>query len=374
LELHTVVKTMNDLRRDLAEFEDCVQNDYGVGYYFRPPADAAVIPKGIDLEAWTRYRVGLDEWNRRTEGSLQRGLQHFRHVISRCPDFAPGHILAAESLCLLGHIGLQVFPPSDVMSEAKAHARKALGTAADKETLAAAHSAMGKICFIFDWDLKRAEQEFRSALALHPAHAPTHQGLAHVLLVTDRWPESIESINRARLFAPSAPMIHATVGWLYFFMGQCGEAAKACQQTAELHPEFPTGFFMLGVAQEALGRSREAIAAFERSYELSPSPVSLSAMGHSYARVGKPAEARSVLKEMSKLAKQRFVSSYLFGFVHAGLGERNKALDCLERAYQERCDWLLYAGLDPRWQILHNEPRFKQLLKQVGVFRFWPLR
>ena len=374
LERHTVVKTVNDLRQELEEFGDCIQNDYNVGYYFRPPADAKAIPNGIDLETWTEYRVGLDEWSRRTEGSLQRGLAHFRRVITRCPDFAPGYIWAAECLCLLGHVGLQVFPAAEVMAEARAHASKALSAAADNETLAAAHSAIGKIHCIFDWDLKRAEQEFRSALALHPAHAPTHQGLAHVLLLTNRWAESMESINRARLFAPSAPMIHGTVGWLQIFMGRYSEAAQACQRTTELYPEFPAGFFMLGVAQEASGLPDEAIASFERSFELSPSPVSLSAMGHASATSGKPGKARSVLKQMSKLAGQRFVSSYLFGFVHAGLGQKDEALGCLERACEERCDWLLYAGLDPRWQTLYQEPRFRKLLKRVGVFPYWPFR
>jgi len=157
-------------------------------------------------------------------------------------------------------------------------------------------------------------------------------------------------------------------------MGRPAEAARAFEQTTELHPDFPAGFFMLGVAQEALGMFDEAVAAFIRSYELSLSPVPLASMGHAFAKSGKRAKARSVLGQMSKLARNRLISSYLFAFVHAGLGDNNTALACLERACEERCDWLLYAGLDPRWDMLHKEPRFRQLLKRVGVLQYGALR
>lgn len=383
LELHTVGKTVTDLRLALGNYGDCIQSEYGIGYYFNPPVsrknmtitlDTATLPEGIDLDTWTRYSVGLQEWNRRTESSLQRGLQHFRQVISRCSTFAPGYIGAGECLALLGHVGFQVLQPSEVIPEARAYARKALAKATDKESRAAAHSLQGKLSLLFDWNFKKAEQEFRAALAEHPTHVPTHHGLAHLFLVTNRWPDSINSIETAQRLAPSSPMIHGTAGWFRYFMRLYEDAAKACRQTTELHPDFPAGYVMLGVAQEELGMYKEAIGAFERSFDLSPSPVPLSALGHAYAKSGKPDKARMVLKQMSGLAQKRFVSSYLFAFIHAGLGETPKALSQLERAEKENCDWLIYSGIDPRWRDLYNEPRFTQLLKRVGVYKYWPHR
>ena len=162
-------------------------------------------------------------------------------------------------------------------------------------------------------------------------------------------------------------MIQGTAGWLLYFMGRSKEAVAMCRKTITDHPEFPAGYVMLALACEAEGLYNDALEAFGISNELVPSPVPLAGLGHLYGLTGKRASVARILNQLGRIAETKRVSPYHYALIHVGCGEMEKALDCLEEALGERFDWLIHAGVDPRWAPLRRNRRFKRLLRQIGL-------
>jgi len=112
----------------------------------------------------------------------------------------------------------------------------------------------------------------------------------------------------------------------------------------------------------------EAIAEIQKAIDLSGgSPLSLAALGHTYAVWGKRAEAERVLNELKESSKQGYISAYSIAAIHAGLGEKDQAFIWLEKAYEERSGWLIWLRAEPISDPLRSDPRFQDLLRRVGL-------
>lgn len=372
--IHTIVQTANDLRRCLGAYGDCIENQHGIGYRFRrPPKHPRTIASAnLDLQTLTLYSLAVEEFGRRSRQSLVRALTYFRAVVERHPQFVPAVLGIADCLTLLGHGGFPVFRPTDILPETRATAAKVLELATDPQMKASGYAAIGKIRLMFDWNWADAELNFRRALSLDPANASAQHGLAHLFLITNRWTESLTAIAEARRYAPASAMIHGTSGWLLHFMGRYAEAIAICQTTTELHPQFPAGHVMLAAAYQSAGRYREAKLSFQRSYELEPAPAPFAGLANLQASSGKAASAERIIRKLSAMASpQLVVSPYFLALGHAGLGDEETALGCLEQACSERFDWMVHLGVEPRWRVLHRHRRFRKLLEHVGLYEFW---
>jgi len=372
---HTINKSANDLKHLLGIYGDCIQNQPGIGFYFQPPAEKKIlapVPE-LDLDAMGLYGRALTEWNKRTLCSLQRALRDFREILKQNPKFVHALLGLVDCLTLLSHAGFPVLKAARTVRETMSAAKRALELAPDGETRAAALTALGKAELLFNLNFKKAEALYLQALDGHQEHAPAHHGLGHIYLITNRHEDALDALAQARKFAPSSPMIHATYGWLLYFMGRYKEAVRHCKSTASLYEHFPAGHSMLGLAYEADEKYPEAIAAFQTAQDLEPSPVPLAWLGHLYGRLSKGRALERVQKELEKMAAERMlqVSPYHLALIHAGKGEVQPTLNCLERAFRQRFDWMIYLAVDPRWQLLHSERRFVRLLENLGLRKFW---
>lgn len=372
---HTVNKTAHDLSRSLGIWGDCIQNKHAVGFYFRPPATAATVKTDsggpIDTEAQAHYEVGVAEWNRRTEASLQRALENFRRVLERYPDFVPALLGLADCLILLTHGGFPVLR-KDVLPEAEMSIEKALFLAQGTAQSAAGHAMLGKLQLIHKWNWVDAEESLRHSIDLDPTHAPAHHTISQLFLITERPELALESIDRARRLSPASAMIHMTAGWLRYFLGHYEEAVTICRRVVQLHPEFAAGHAVLGIAYQGAGMMKEARDALETSRELSTSPNAIAGLGHLHGTLGHTSRARSGLGQLAAMQKRgAIVSPYFYALIHVGLGEADKALNQLQIAANERFDWLLHLSVESRWKPLHRDRRFKELLRGVGLDRAW---
>jgi tetratricopeptide (TPR) repeat protein len=366
VEPQTIAQTVKDLRGRLGLYSDCIRNQPGKGYYFdRPPYGA---PQGGDppLEVVTLLKVATDEWNRRTSVSLLRALKLFRRVVELDPGCVRGHLGVATCITLGCHVGFAVVPMGE-LAEARKAADVSLSLARDNSSRAAAMCQMAQIRIMYDWQFEDAERLLEEARRLDEEHAPVHQFFAHLYLVTNRWSEVMSAINTARRLAPSSPMFHSTAGLMLHFMRRHQEAIRVCEDAVALHPEFSRGYGMLGMAFEGNGRHDLAIKSFEIAAQIEEHPTYTAALGHVYALVGNRAKSRQALAQLRRMAKTQTVSPYFYALLHAGIGDRNKAVGCLEEAHAERCDWLIHAGVDPRWDSLRHMERFQRLLTKLGL-------
>jgi DNA-binding winged helix-turn-helix (wHTH) protein/TolB-like protein len=316
-------------------------------------------------DAYRAYLQGRYEWNQRSEAGLKRGIERFQHAVAIDPKFAAAHSGLADSYSVLGY--LSFLSPGEAFPEARRHATKALVLDA---SLGEAHASLGFVKLYFEWDWPGAEAEFQRAIALNPNHATPHQWYSIYLLTAGRPADAFREIRSAQERDPLSLSVNTDLGFHYYYTGRYDEAVKQLKLVLEMNPDFPPAHLWLGRTYQELGRFDDALVEFRRVEErISDWPVSIAARGFVAGVAGRPAHALEALAALEKLSGDRFVTSYGVALVHASLGQNDAAFASLNKAFDERSNWLVWLRLDPRWNGLRSDPRFAQL---VGRMRFSP--
>ena len=306
-----------------------------------------------DPEAYNLYLKGRYFWNRRSPESARRAIGYFEEAIARDPGYALAYAGLADA-CQGRARG--------EMARAKNAAARAVAL---DDRLAEGHAALARALINYDWDWGGAEREFRRAVDLNPGYPETYHGYSHLLLPAGRVEESLAVSRRALDLDPLSVSMVAHVGWHYAFSGAYEESMPYNRAALDMDPTFHPARIHLGMALEQLGRIDEAIAQF--STDVSGDSEAAGCLGHAYARSGRAADARRVLDQMEELSSKQYISPFDRAVVHAGLEDRDGALQWLEKAAEERVPDVLVLRLDPRLARLEGEPRFQALARRVGL-------
>lgn len=315
-------------------------------------------------QAYQLYLKGRHHWGRRTLGELQRAAELFEQAIATDPGYAPAHVGLADSYALLTHYG--PYPPGKLMPKARVAAERALEL---DSRLGEAHATLGWIRSVYDWDFAGAEREFQQAIAFNPGYATAHHWYADACLAPmERLEEAMAHLEYAQELDPLSLTIPISLGAMFCQAGQPERGVEQFQKALELEPNFYLAHWNLGLLLEQQSMPDKAVAAFQLARAFSgDAPFLLAAVGHAYGLSGKRDEANNLLKELEKISRWRFVSPWNMGTIHLGLGEVDRALACLEKAYQERCSDLIWLKMDPRTKPLHTDRRFRSLLSRLGL-------
>ena len=204
-------------------------------------------------------------------------------------------------------------------------------------------------------------------IELNPGYAQGRMWYGDFLTSMARSEEAVQEMRRALELDPLSLMVNNATGWHLYLARRYDEAIAQFSRALELDPNFALAHFDLGRAYEQKGMYEPALAEFEKAKALSPdTPYILAGLGHCYGVMGHRREAQEVLQELKVLSKRRPVGSLNFALVHLGLGDKEQALDHLEKALAERDGWLRYLNADPIYDPLRSEPRFQSLLQK------WP--
>jgi len=330
------------------------------------PQELARLQTGVtvDPRAHEAYLKGRHHWNRRTADGLQRAIAAFNEALEIDPGYTLAHAGLADVWCVLGVFSFA--PPTEAYPRSRAAAQRALEL---DPTLGEAHVALGWITAFFDFDWRGAEAHFRLALELAPNHATAHQWYALYLVECGRFAEADAAMARALQLDPLSLMIATTAALSPHCSGRFAEAEDRIRRALDLDSGFWLAHWMLGRNHEATGDLGAAQAAFEKAIATSGgNPQALSALGHAKALGGESAGAQEILEQLSRLARERYVSAFDFALVEAGLGHSDEALAWLGRAYAER-SFVTGGSLvsDPRLQPLRALKPFRDLLRRVGV-------
>jgi tetratricopeptide (TPR) repeat protein len=206
----------------------------------------------------------------------------------------------------------------------------------------------------------------RRAIALDPDHPASHQWYSIYLLAAGRPQEALREIQLAQQRDPLSLSVNTDLGFHYYYTGQYEEAVKQLTLVLEMNPEFAPAHLWLGRTYQELDRFDDALEAYLRVEErIREWPVSIAARGFIAGVAGQPALARQVLAELEQLSSERFVTSYGVALVHAGLGQDDAAFASLDKAFDERSNWLVWLRLDPRWDALRADSRFSELASRM---------
>jgi len=256
------------------------------------------------------------------------------------------------------------FPPRDTYPRARQAAAQAL---AIDPTNAPAHFYSALVAMEYDWNFAEAEREFKKNLELRPNCVDTHHMYAHFLLSMGRMEEAKAETRRALEIDPADAGLVACVAWHDVTMEQYDQAEKHCTQAASMGAGGEALHLWLGWAHEQRGRFDDAILEFQKAVVASENGVLFNAaLGHAYAVAGRQAEAQQVLDRLLERAKTEYVSPYEIAVVYAGLGDRDRAFEWLEKAYQDRASFLPHFRMDPRIWSLRSDARFQSLLRRMN--------
>ena len=315
-----------------------------------------------NAEAYQLYLRGRFHVFRLTLPEIQQGISYFQQAINLDPNYALAYAGLSDAYRSLA-LGSELLP-TEFLPKAQTAANKAIEL---DDALSEAHTTLGATLF-WQWNWNESENQFKRALELNPNEANVHIFYAHLLSNTGRHAEALAEIKRARELDPLFPFAGALEGQFLLHAGQPDEALDRLRKTFELAPNFWMPHLFAASVYSQKGLFEEAVAEARKARELSPTQtVSVANESYVLAKLGKKAEARTLLNELLKLSETRFVPPVHLAVIYNGLGETDKAFEWLEKGYEQRDPKMAFLKVDPKWNNLRSEPRFVELLQRLRL-------
>jgi len=327
-----------------------------------PPAARHHTP---DPAAEELYLKGIYYWQKRTPESLNQAVDYFTQAVVRDPQYAEAYVGLADCYNLLREYSLM--PPNEAYPRAQAAAKRAIVL---DDSLSGAHSALGFVDFYWSWDAAGAQREFVRALTLDPNSAVAHYWYGTFLLHLGRFSESLQEIEKAQKLDPDSKSILADKGLVLFHDGQKEQAVELLKQLSATEPDFLSPHNYLAIIHLAQGEYPQYLAESRKAAALlhdQPRLEIVAAGEKGLARGGAPGMWSAILKVQQRLHADGKVSAYDLARTYAALGRKQEALEDLQTAYQQHEPELVSMRVDVALAGLHSEPRFRELLSQVGL-------
>jgi tetratricopeptide (TPR) repeat protein len=318
-----------------------------------------VIPEAY--EAYLRGRSFITS-DFLTPQDLRTAQRYFEESIRKDPGFALGYVGLADC-----YVYLAVFDqvsPERVYQPAREALRKAMEL---DDIIGEAHATLALLKWRQEWDWAATEREFNTAIALAPNFGCAHLNRSFYLSWRGQRSEALAELAKSRELDPGYSFDDSEAA-AYYQLRDYEGLVKASKRQAASNPNDWLGHYFLGVGYEGLGKRAEAIVEYQSAVKTSDGEQDpTAALAHVYAVSGRSAQADKMLRALERKSKSSFVSPYMIATIYAGLGDKDKAFEYLERAYREKSwdiAWFLKADL--RIDNLRADPRFQALVQRVG--------
>ena len=329
------------------------------------PAEKAILASAqtVNPEAYELYLKGRHFWSKRTEEDLNKALESFMGAVAKDPKYALAYVGIADAYNVLGGYG--ILPANEAYLKAKNAALKALEI---NENLAEAYTSLALAKFSLELDWFSAESDFNWAIGLNPSYATAYHWYGNLLRDMGRFDEALAVLNRAQELDPLSLPISLAIAAVFYFNRNYDRAIEQCNKVLELDKSFIPAHSFIGTVYLQKSASKEAIEALQKAVSLSGrSSEYLATLGYAYAVTGKKDEALKILVDLNERSKKRYGPQYEVALIYTALGQKEKAFETLERAYEERSGWITSIKVDPRLDSLRPDPRFSALLEKMGL-------
>jgi TolB-like protein/tetratricopeptide (TPR) repeat protein len=319
------------------------------------PAEAAS-PAAVNPAAYSAYLKARYFAGKAQYWSTAKAIEHYKEAIAADPGFAPAYAGLAESSTFS-------YPTRETMPQAKAAAQKAMQLDPGS---AEAHAALGLVQTFWEWDWSAADRSFKRALELNAGNAEIHQYYSQHLSAAGRAEEAIAQARRALEMDPLSPRLSGQYARVLYLARRFDDAIAQHRKTLALDPNDYWAWFFMGIVYENKGLHREAIEAIAKSQEIQGYKPLAAALQEGYRRAGYEGALRAWVANWEEAARQgRQVQWVSVAMLYARLGEKQKALDALDKAYEERSRALAYIAVEPQLDPLRSETRFVDLQRRV---------
>jgi tetratricopeptide (TPR) repeat protein len=315
-----------------------------------------------NIEAYNLYLKGRFFFNKFNEQGLRKGLEFFQHALLQDPGFARAYAGIADCWCDLADDWVA---PADAYPRAKAAAEQALQR--DPE-LAEAITSIGKVLCWHEWNFAAAAERLERAVALSPNYAEAHYVLGTALPLVGRLGDGIEAIRNALTLDPLSANLS---GWLARFLLYAKDYPGAIAQghrTLEFDDESIRAILYIGSAYLAQGDAVTALQWYRRGQGMERAIRSYDALiVRALAALGRKDEAEAILGRLAEESRHQYMRAEILAMGYAAVGDLDSAFTALERAYQARSAGLIYLHLDPGYEPLRGDDRFRDLVRRIGL-------
>jgi len=315
-------------------------------------------------EAYQDYLKGRYWWAKFTEDGRNKDIQYFQQATAKDPNYALAYDGLAD--CYIGLAGIGAVSSKEAYPKAREAAQKALVI---DDALGEAHASLAEIKTNYDWDRLAGEREFQRAIELNPSYPIAHLWYANALWRVGRFDQAIAEDRRALELDPLSAVANWMLGQTFYFARRYDEAREQLRKTLEMEPAFLGAQLFLGLTYIQESKYEEGIAELEKARADYPGNGSaiLSYLAYGYAVSGRRADAQKVLDELTKLSKQKYVEAESRATIYAGLGEKDKTFEWLNKGYEDREFFMSFVRVDPIFDPLRSDPRFADLLRRMNL-------
>jgi TolB-like protein/DNA-binding winged helix-turn-helix (wHTH) protein len=329
------------------------------------PADQERLARNpaVAPEGYENYLKGRYYWNKRSDENLTRAIDYFEQATKQDPGYALAYAGLSDCYAIISAEIFGTMPAVETAPKAKAAALKAL---AIDPTLSEAETSLATVKFNYDWDWNGAAAGFAKSIQDNPSYATAYQRYSLYLMAMGRTKESVAQINKARELDPLSISINFSLGWRFYMARQYDRAIEQLRNTLEMDPSYELPHLVLGLSYAQKGEFNLAIPELQKAVELSHgTPLMVSALANANARAGNKAEAEKLLGNLIGESKKHYVSPYYFAVVYVGLRKPEEALDCLEKAFADRSNGLVFMKVEPNLDDLRSNSRFVALQQKL---------
>lgn len=320
-------------------------------------------------EAFQRCYDGRILWAQRTPESLEKAAACFEEAIRIDPHYAEPHAALAECNLFMAVCGMA---PRKVMPKAKTHAERAVSI---DPCSAEAHAALAAILSGFDWNWKKAAEEFGRALELDPNSLPTYSLRANHLLSIGNTEEAARDARRILQMTAGgpSPLVGAHAAKILYASGKHDESEDLLVRIREMVPNFYIVHWQLGLLYGTRGNLSLARSSLDRAFALSPEgPSIVAALGWLDALAGNTANAIKAADHLTAERKGRYIPGTDLAMIYGSMGEMDMAFEWLSRACRERALFLSWLHVWPPFKPLYRDSRSASILAKMGLgIRSW---
>jgi TolB-like protein/Tfp pilus assembly protein PilF len=369
----TYERDLSDVLSVQADIAQAIAREINLALNLSERVQLSGVQKGqeqVQPAAYDAYLKARYSLHQMTPSAISKSIEDFERAIQADQNYAPAYAGLASAYALLAIAPFDFLPPHESMPKAEKAARKSLEL---DSSFAEAHTALALVNHHYHWKWKEAEAGYEQAIGLNPDHADTHLWYSWLLLALGRRDAAFDEIEQTMSIVQETDphrlvAVHTTRAAAYYFGREYQRAVEECEKAEQLDPKYFMLHFIAGRAHMRLNNYAKAIGHLKLARTgTGEMPLMDAALGLAYAVSGKKGLTAKLAEQFKAAAKTRYIPPTYFGMLFAGLGDRDKAMEWLEKAFAERADGLTWLNVEPMLDELRQDPKFQDLVRRIGL-------
>ncbi len=314
-------------------------------------------------EAYKYYLQGMDFWKKRDKENIEKAIDAFNQAVAIDPDYARAYAGLANTYVLRANVNYNSMRSKEARTMAKVSAQDAIRS---DDNLAESHAALGVTLHKYDWNWTTAEQEYQKAIQLNPEYAQSYYWYSDLLAINKRFDEAVAHGLKARELDPFSAYPDLNVARIYYYARQYDQAVEHLNIALNKDPNFTAAKGILGLTYLQQNKFDEATKLFEEAYA-ADSKSYAAVLGYAYGKSGRKADALRILSELEKESENSYIPAQEKAIIQISLGDKDAAFALLEKGFQDRFAVLPAINVEPLFDDLRGDARFRNLLARMNL-------